>query len=111
MHRSSLPVLAVPPAQQEVSLPVPPPVSFQLRHLHSSSASAADSHLVQVVSIRIPAIEQSAVGDALFYYEKQTPEEVAKAILSVDMSSTYDSRIGIQKLDREFTTQIGDLLK
>ena len=44
MHRSSLPVpavLAVPPAQQEV-LQAPPPASFQLVHLHSSSASAAN---------------------------------------------------------------------
>ena len=41
IHRSSLPVPAVPPAQQEISQ-APPPVSFQLRHLHSSSASAAN---------------------------------------------------------------------
>ena len=66
---------------------------------------------LRVVSIRIPAIEQSAVGDALFYYARQTPEEIAKAILSVDMNATYDSRTRIQELDREFCAQIGDLLK
>ena len=66
---------------------------------------------LRVVSIRIPAIEQSAVGDALFYYDRQTPEEIAKAILSVDMNATYDSRTRIQELDREFCAQIGDLLK
>lgn len=66
---------------------------------------------LRVVSIRIPAIEQSAVGDALFYYDRQTPEEIAKAILSVDMNSSYDSRTLIQALDNAFCTQIGDFLK
>lgn len=66
---------------------------------------------LRVVSIRIPAIERSAVGDALFYYDRQTPEEIAKAILSVDMNSSYDSRTLIQALDDTFCTQIGDFLK
>lgn len=66
---------------------------------------------LRVVSIRIPAIEQSAVGDILYYYDEQMPEEIAKAILAVDMNLTYDSRIRIQELDREFCTQIGVLIK
>lgn len=66
---------------------------------------------LRVVSIRIPAIEQSAVGDQLYYYDQQTPEEIAKAILAVDMDATYDSRKCIKELDREFCTQLGVLLK
>ena len=66
---------------------------------------------LRVVSIRIPAIEQSAVGDILYYYDEQMPEEIAKAILAVDMNSTYDSRMHIQELDRDFCTQIGVLIK
>ena len=66
---------------------------------------------LRVVSIRIPAIEQSAVGDALFYYDRQTSEEIAKAILSVDMNSSYDSRTLIHALDNAFFMHIGNFLK
>lgn len=65
---------------------------------------------VRVVSIRIPAIEQSAVGDYLQYYEKQTPEEIAKAILSVDFSDGYDGRKIISNLDSSFRQSLAELL-
>lgn len=57
---------------------------------------------LRVVSIRIPAIEQSAVGDKLYYYDTQTPESIAKAILSVDVNSEYDSRKWITDLAMRF---------
>ena len=65
---------------------------------------------LRVVSIRIPAIEQSAVGDALFYYDRQTSEEIAKAILSVDICEEYDSRRMIAALSAEFEQQMDALL-
>lgn len=65
---------------------------------------------LRVVSIRIPAIEQSAVGNRLFYYDIQTPEEVAKAILSVDMSTQYDSRQLISYLAKDFEQKLSILL-
>lgn len=36
---------------------------------------------LRVVTVRIPAIEGSAVGDDVIYYEEQTPEKIAQAIL------------------------------
>ena len=65
---------------------------------------------LRVVSIRIPAIEQSAVGDYLQYYEKQAPEEIAKAILSVDFSDGYDGRKIISNLDSSFRQNLAELL-
>ena len=65
---------------------------------------------LRVVSIRIPAIEQSAVGDKLFYYDEQTPQEIAKAILSVDMEKEYDSRTFISGLADQFENQLIELL-
>ena len=71
------------------------------------------SNGLRVVSIRIPAIEQSAVGDMISYYDKQTPEEIAKAILSIDLSKTYCSRKRIEELSRkfidDFNRMLGDL--
>lgn len=43
------------------------------------------SNGLRVVSVRIPAIEQSAVGDYMYYYDKQTPKEIAKAIMQVGL--------------------------
>lgn len=66
---------------------------------------------LRVVSIRIPAIEQSAVGSKLFYYEKQTPEEIAKAILAVNMNEQYDSRQLIADLAVDFEEKLSYLLE
>ena len=66
---------------------------------------------LRVVSIRIPAIEQSDVSDLLFYYDRQTPKEIAKAIRSVSMESEYDSRTHIQELDKKFRVEMGGLLR
>jgi len=65
---------------------------------------------LHVVSIRIPAIEKSAVGDMLFYYEQQTPEEIAKAILSVNLQEIYDSREKIQELNIQFRNDLHTML-
>lgn len=66
---------------------------------------------LRVVSIRIPAIEQSAIGSMLYYYDTQTPESIAKAILSVDVNHEYDSRKLITDLAVQFENELEKLLK
>lgn len=66
---------------------------------------------LRVVSIRIPAIEQSDVGDKLFYYDEQTPDQIANAILSVDMSQEYDSRRLIELLSEFFERELVEVLE
>ena len=66
---------------------------------------------LQVVSIRIPAIEQSAVADALYFYDVQTPEKIAEAILAVDRKAPCNSRQLIQNLDSIFCRKVEELLK
>lgn len=66
---------------------------------------------LRVVSIRIPAIEQSDVGDKLFYYDEQTPDQIANAILSVDMSQEYDSRRLIEQLSESFERELVEVLE
>lgn len=60
------------------------------------------SNGLRVVSIMIPVIEQSAVGEYVFYYNKQTPIEIAKAIMSVKTDDEYNSRYLISQLSKEF---------
>ena len=66
---------------------------------------------LQVVSIRIPAIEGSAIGEYMYYYDRQTPEEIAKAIMSVDMSNGMDPRQVIAGLDGTFRRHLKKLLE
>lgn len=65
---------------------------------------------LRVVSIRIPSVEQSAVGHALYYYDTQTPEEIAKAILSIDMTQKYDSRQLVAQLSEKFKMELNALV-
>lgn len=65
---------------------------------------------LRVVSIRIPAIETSAVGDMVFYYDNQTPEEIAKAIMDIDFNDNYDSREYIRQLSNQFEKDMKKLL-
>jgi glycosyltransferase involved in cell wall biosynthesis len=65
---------------------------------------------LRVVCVRIPVVEESDVGQVIYYYDKQTPEEIAKAIVSVDLSKEYDSRDLIRKLDIKFRSDLQHVL-
>lgn len=68
------------------------------------------SNGLRVVSIRIPAIEGSAIGKYMYYYDKQTPEEIAKAIMAVNVQDDYDGREIVSGLDAEFCCDIANLM-
>lgn len=65
---------------------------------------------VRVVSVRIPVVESSAIGNEIEYYDEQSPEEIAKAIEKVDFAKAVDSRELIQKLNIRFVKEIGKML-
>ena len=65
---------------------------------------------LRVVSIRIPAIETSAVGNDMYYYDKQTPEEIAKAILAVKVDHESNARDLVHRLDNSFQKQLNELV-
>ncbi|WP_313167461.1 glycosyltransferase [Streptococcus parasuis] len=66
---------------------------------------------LRVVSIRIKAIEMSAVGQAVHYYDEPNAEAIANAIISIDLNELYESRELIRKLDVNFTLSIKKLLE
>ena len=66
---------------------------------------------LRVVSVRIPVVVNSNVGDILHYYEAQTPEALAEAIRSVDVTAPYDSKTVIEGLDREFLEALERILE
>lgn len=66
---------------------------------------------LRVVSIKIPAIEKSAIGNSMYYYEEQSPEEIAKAIQSVDINDGNDVRKRIRELDAIFQKDLKAILE
>lgn len=66
---------------------------------------------LRVVTIDIPAVKTSDVGEEMYYYDKQSGAEIAKAIMSVDLNEGYDSREKLERLDRKFTERMKALLK
>ncbi len=65
---------------------------------------------LRVVSIRIPAIETSAIGEYMYYYDKQTPEEIAKAIIQIN-DDDYQGKQIISELNVKFISDIVFLLE
>lgn len=65
---------------------------------------------LRVVSVRIPAISESGVGSSVYYYDTQTPRDIAEAIKSIDLDDDYDGRKIISELDRRFCNEIEGLL-
>lgn len=65
---------------------------------------------LRVVSVRIPAVETSAVGDMVSFCDGQTPEQIARAILAVDLQDGCDSRSRLRMLHGEFMARLPELL-
>lgn len=66
---------------------------------------------LRVVTIKIPVIKESKINKAMYYYEKQIPQEIAKAIETVNFGDGYDGRKKIKKLDLEFKENLRELLQ
>lgn len=66
---------------------------------------------LRVVSVRITVVEESGIGKCVYYYDEQTPENIAKAIKSIDFSEEYDSRKTIGVLDKAFICDLKTMLK
>lgn len=66
---------------------------------------------LRVVSVRIPAVETSSVGDSVCYYENQASEEIAKAIMSVCFNDHFNGKNIIKGLDDKFVSDFEKLLE
>lgn len=66
---------------------------------------------LQVVSGRIPCIETSGISDAVYYYEGDSPKEVAKAIKSIDIKTATDNILKLNELHNKFVLDIKELIE
>ena len=66
---------------------------------------------LRVLSVRIPAVENSAVGGILYYYDNQSPQEIANAIMSIPMEEDYNSRQLLNQLDKDCERNLKRLME
>lgn len=69
------------------------------------------SNGLRVISVKIKTIEISPVGKTLYYYEDQSPQAIANAILSIDFDEPYDSRQLIRELDIVFAKDLKKIIE
>ena len=67
------------------------------------------SNGLKVVSIHIPAIAQSAVADNLYFYDVQTPEKIAEAIIRASKEEQSGNEI-LYRLDMKFCDELDKLI-
>ncbi len=84
-----------------------PSAAFNMTSFPSKILSYMSNGLA-VVSINIEAIKRSKIGPYLHYYSEQTPENIAKAVISCDVN--FDGRECISSLSRDFIANLRQLL-
>lgn len=65
---------------------------------------------LQVVTVKIPVVEISGVGDLCTYYEKQNPEDIAEAMILASKKRNIDCRKRIDELAKKFEKEISKIL-
>jgi len=68
------------------------------------------AHNVIPVCAKIPCVTESKIKDLVVYYEENTPESVAKAVINTNLSLKKDMSGCIMKLDQEFNNDLKNLL-
>lgn len=68
------------------------------------------SNGLRVVSVGIPAVQTSKVGEYLYYYTNQDAKEIADVIKTVTFDDGYDSKKCLDALHDEFTENLKLLL-
>lgn len=66
---------------------------------------------LRVLAARISVVVNSEVGDALYYYDSQEPQEMAKAITNIPINEDYDSRHLLNELDMKCGKNLKQLLE
>ncbi|MDY2698850.1 MAG: glycosyltransferase [Lachnospiraceae bacterium] len=64
-----------------------------------------------VLSGRNKAIEESRVGDIVYYYDEQTPQSMANAIMSIKSPNGEIGKERLRTLDKIFEQEIRSILK
>lgn len=64
-----------------------------------------------VLSGRNRAIEESSISDIIFYYDEQTPKDMANAVLAIGDFDSEAGKIRLNQLDKQFKEGLSNLIK
>ncbi|HEM3702845.1 TPA: glycosyltransferase [Streptococcus suis] len=68
------------------------------------------SNGLRVLSVDLPAIRQSQVGDILYFSSSDDAKDLADAVNQIDWSTSYNSRTYIQKMHKDFVEAFKELM-
>ena len=66
---------------------------------------------LQVVTIRIPVVEESPVGRWVYFYDEPLPEKIAKTIIKAYETDAEDRRNFISELDQDFVNTLRKMVE
>ncbi|MCI8281985.1 MAG: glycosyltransferase family 4 protein [Lachnospiraceae bacterium] len=84
------------------------------KDMNSSFPSKIMSYLgngLRVVATRADSIETSEVGSIVYFCDSNKPEDVAKAIMDVDMDTPYDSRKELTEIENRLKKSLKHLMQ
>jgi len=79
------------------------------KYLETSFPSKILSYMglgLRVVSGKVDCVEKSKIGNQIYFYENDFPEEIAGAIQKIDVNLPYNSRETIKLLDEQFINEL-----
>ena len=80
---------------------------------HTSFPSKILSYMsngLKVVSVDIPAVRSSNIGEYVYYYRHQSSKEIARVIQEINIFDGYDSREIVSKLNKKFKKELFEML-
>lgn len=69
------------------------------------------AHGLRVLSIRIPAIEQSEIGDLLYYCDEVKPETIAKRLRAISLDEEFYGAERLKQLDFSFCHSLQNFIE
>ena len=66
---------------------------------------------LRTVACNVDAIANSRMAGLIAFYDEDTPEAIADAVMSIDVDAPYDSKLLMDSLDRGFKKDLKQLLE
>ena len=86
-----------------------PEADFNSSSFPSKILSYLSNGLI-VLSAKIPAVGNSAVGESVYYYDKQEPQSIADAIKKIDVKNNRSDKGLICSLDERFSRELNEMI-
>lgn len=65
---------------------------------------------LEVVSVKIKSIEMSKLNNSVYFYDGESPKDIAQTIMSIEFKEEYENTNKIEVLDRNFRKDIKKML-